>query len=80
MNSSFITSRPDLSNASLIKEQVPAFWKQAEITPINKRNDPSDITNYRPISLLSTVGKVLDNIVNKYVFDFLMDHGVLTIL
>ena len=48
----------DLSNASLIKGQVPALWKQAYATPIHKKNDPSDITNYRPISLLSTVVKV----------------------
>ena len=33
-----------------------------------------------PISLLSTVGKVLEKIVHKYVFNFLMDHEVLTTL
>ena len=70
----------DLFNASLIKGKVPALWKQANVTPIHKKNDPSDITNYRPISLLSTVGKVLENIVHKYVFNFLMDHEVLNIL
>ena len=42
----------DLFNASLIKGKVPALWKQANVTPIHKKNDPSDITNYRPISLL----------------------------
>ena len=70
----------DLFNASLIKVQVPDLWKQANITPIHKKNDPSDITNYRPISLLSTVGKVLEKIVYKYVFNFLMDHEVLATL
>ena len=58
-------SLSDLFNASLIKGQVPALWKQANVTPIHKKNDPSDITNYRPISLLSTVGKVLEKIVHK---------------
>ena len=70
----------DLFNASLIKGKVPALWKQANVTPIHKKNDPSEITNYRPISLLSTVGKVLEKIVHKYVFNFLMDHEVLTTL
>ena len=55
----------DLYNASLIKGQVPALWKQANVTQIHKKNDPSDITNCRPISLLSTVGKVLEKIVHK---------------
>ena len=52
-------------NACLIKGQVPALWKQANVTAIHKKNDPSDTTNYRPISLISTVGKVLENIVYK---------------
>ena len=69
----------DLFNAYLIKGQVPALWKQANVTPIHKKNDSSDITNYTPILLLSTVGKVLDKIVHKYVFNFLMDHEVITI-
>ena len=50
------------------------------MAPIHKKNDPSDITNYRPIPLLSTVGKVLEKIVLKYVFNFLMDLEVLTTL
>ena len=70
----------DLFNASLIKGQVPALWKQANVTLTHKKNDPSDITNYIPISLLSTVGKVLEKIVHKYVFNFLMDHEVLATL
>ena len=53
-------SLSDLFNASLIKGKVPALWKQANVTAIHKKNDPSKITNYRPISLLSTVGKVLE--------------------
>ena len=50
------------------------------MTPIHKNNDPSGITNYRLISLLSTVGKVLEKNVHKYVFYFLMDHEVFTTL
>ena len=49
----------DLFNASLIKEQVPALWKQANVIPIHKKYDPSGITNHRPISHLST-GKELE--------------------
>ena len=72
----------DLFNASLIKGQVPDLWKQANVAPIHKKNDPLDITNYRPISLLSTVGKYLKTFFTNtlYVFDFLMDHEVLTTL
>ena len=37
------------------------IWKEA----IHKKNDPSDAANYMPISLLSTFGKVLENVVHK---------------
>ena len=50
----------DLFNSSLSSGSVQHIWKQASVTPIHKKNDPSDVSNYRPISLLSTVSKVLE--------------------
>ena len=50
----------DLSNFSLTCGKVPLIWKVANVTPIFKKDDPSVVSNYRPISLLSTVGKVLE--------------------
>ena len=40
------------------------------------RKSPLDITNYWPISLLSTIGKELDKLVHKH---FLRDHNVVTL-
>lgn len=74
------TPLTDLFNFSLAKGKVPSLWKQAHVTPIFKKNDPSDVANYRPISLLNTIGKVLEKIVHKYVFNFLNDHHVITAL
>ena len=70
----------DLFNFSLSSGKVPKIWKQANVSPIHKKNDPSDVSNYRPISLLSTVGKVLEKIVHKYVFNFFRDNNVITTL
>ena len=70
----------DLFNFSLSHGLVPEVWKQANVSPIHKKNDPSEISNYRPISLLSTVGKVLEKIVHKHVFNFFHDHHVITTL
>ena len=50
----------DLYNFSFSSETVPDLWKKANVDPVFKRNDPSDPSNYRPISLLSAVGKVME--------------------
>ena len=60
--------------------KVPDTWKQANITPIFKKDDASNPSNYRPISLLSCIGKVLEKLVHKYVFNFFRDNGVITAL
>ena len=70
----------DLSNYSIATGKVPAIWKQANITPIFKKNDVSDLTNYRPISLLSSIGKVLEKLVHKRIFNFFRDNQVITTL
>ena len=41
------------------------------MSPIHKKNDPSDVSNYRPISLLSTVSKVLEKLcINIFLSSF----------
>ena len=68
----------DLFNFSLTQGKVPSLWKLANVTPIHKKNDPSDFANYRPISLLSTIGKSLEKIIHKHVFNFFRANSVLT--
>ena len=67
----------DLFNFSLLSGKVPDIWKIANVTPIQKKNDPNDVSNYRPISLLSTIGKVIEKLVHKHVFNFFRDNLVL---
>ena len=45
----------------------PTNWKRATILPITKpgREDSIDPTNYRPISMISTVGKFLEKLLIK---------------
>ena len=63
----------DLFNFSLTSGKVPLIWKVANVTPIFKKDDPSVVSNYRHISLLSTVGKVLEKIVlNIYLISFVI--------
>ena len=50
------------------------------MTPIFKKGDQSEVSNYRPISLLSTIGKAMEKLVHKYVFNFFLEHHVITTL
>ena len=70
----------DLFNYSLSCGKVPELWKQAIVTPIFKKGDQSEVSNYRPISLLSTIGKAMEKLVHKYVFNFFLEHHVITTL
>ena len=69
-----------LFNLSLSSSKVPQAWKEANVTPVFKKDDPSDCEIYRPISLLSTLGKVMEKIVHKHVFNFLNANSVITSL
>ena len=52
-----------LFQKSLETNQIPDDWKRANITPIFKKGDKSNVENYRPISLTSFYGKVLEKII-----------------
>ena len=48
-------------NKSIMTGQVPEAWKIANVVPIFKKGDRSITANYRPVSLTSTIGKMLVN-------------------
>ena len=57
-----------LFNLSLSSSIIPIEWKIHRIIPIFKSGDRSSISNYRPISLLCNVSKVLEHIIfNKII-------------
>jgi hypothetical protein len=48
-----------LFNHSLRSGTVPSEWKSANVTPVHKKEKKEPATNYRPISPLSIISKVL---------------------
>jgi hypothetical protein len=59
--------------------QIPQVWKEAIIIPIAKHGkDPSSVDNYRPISLTSCVGKLLEKMVATRLSWFLESNNILT--
>ena len=53
-------------------------WKEAHLSPIFKANDRQAPENYRPISLLSNIGKLLERITFIRLYEYCKDRGLLT--
>ena len=64
-----------LFNNSINMGHVQSTWKKAVVVPICKGGDRFLAKNYRPISLTSTIMKVLERIIRKQLVDFLSDHN-----
>ena len=57
----------------------PNSWKQATVTPIFKNSgSPSDFRQYRPISLLSCLSKILERLVFSSIYSHLTDNNLLS--
>ena len=64
-------------NKSLALGQFPKQWKHAHVIPIFKKGDNSSPENYRPVSLLSCIGKIFERVVFKYVYNYLHENDLL---
>lgn len=49
-----------LINMSITQCRFPNLWKSAKVTALFKSGDATNCDNYRPISILSTVSKILE--------------------
>lgn len=58
--SSITPSLTHLFNKSLNTGNLPTEWKLSDVIPLHKKGDKSYVENYRPISLLCVVSKVLE--------------------
>ena len=59
-----------LVNHSITSGIFPDLWKYAVVTPIQKSKESMELTNFRPISVLPVLSKVLERVV----YDQLLSH------
>ena len=62
---------------SLIQGEEPEDWRTANVTPVYKKGSKSDPSNYRPISLTSTIGKILESVIKVAIMTHLSTNNLL---
>ena len=59
---------------SLLTGEVPEDWRLANVTPIYKKGCKEDRGNYRPVSLTSVPGKIMEQIVLREIMQHVQDN------
>lgn len=65
-------------NKSISEGKFPDIMKIARINPIFKAKDKTELSNYRPISILPTISKVFEKIIFKRLYSFFEKYSILS--
>ena len=72
-----ITPLTEIINRSLSEGHFPDSMKTADTIPLYKAKERDNTNNYRPISLLLTLSKILEKIVHKRTVSFLDSNNII---
>ena len=67
----------DLFNLSFFSGSSPSILKTDKVVPVFKKGSKLNCCNYRPISLLSNVEKILEKLMYKRVYNFLTENNII---
>ena len=65
-------------NTSLTTSVLPTDWKTANVSAIHKKGKKNQAQNYRPVSLTSIAGKILEQIIRDTVTEHMKDNDLLS--
>ena len=66
-----------LFNKSLQSGVFPTIWKSAIVMPSFKKGEKELSSNYRPISLLSCIGKLMERVIYKHIYNHLISNNLI---
>ena len=66
-----------ITNMSFITRQFPTKGKEAHIIPSYKKGDKLECSNYRPISLLPNISKIIEKAMYTRLYKFLEKYSPL---
>ena len=65
-------------NSILCSGIYPTSWKEGYIVPIYKSGNPLDPINYRGITILNCLGKLLNSVLNNRLTSFLIKNNIIS--
>ena len=65
-------------NLSLNSTSIPTSWKRAKVIPVFKNGSAEDVSNYRPISVLPILSKIMERAVFTQLSEYLETNKLLT--
>lgn len=65
-----------LANLCFNKGIFPSLLKESLVTPIFKNGDEADVNNYRPISVLPSISKILEKLINKRLLNYIDKYDI----
>ena len=68
----------DLFNKSLTSDIFPDDWKCVRVTSLLKHGESFELNNYRPISVIFVVAKMLERIVCDQFYNFLNSEEIIS--
>ena len=72
LSASFISeSITYICNKSIQNSEIPSKWKEGKVTPLFKNGTKEDVNNYRPISILPVLSKIIEKHVHDSLIEFL---------
>ena len=71
------TSLADIFSACIEMKVFPDDFKIGKVTPIFKSERKDDLSNYRPITVLSTVARVMERLTYKQIYDYFSTENIL---
>ena len=68
--SAIAPSLTEIFNMSIVSNRFPSDWKTARVIPLFKNGQRSVLDNYRPISILPVVSKIMERLLYNQISDY----------
>ena len=67
----------ELFNNCFKEKTWPKLWKTGRVIPVHKKGLRSEVKNYRPVTLLSVISKVMERIIADQIKEHLLNNKLL---